>query len=65
MNTETPDLLDIVQAVAIDLRHNQAFCALLTELDNESARRVTKQFIEWSWQMLKQEHEKHLERVDT
>ena len=41
------NILDIITAVNFDLRHTAEFRRLLCNLDEEAARRVTKQYIEF------------------
>ena len=51
------DVLDIVQALNRDLRHNGNFCALLTKCDEETERRIARSYLEWLYRAL--ELDKH------
>jgi hypothetical protein len=46
------NILDIVQAVSRDLRHTESFRALLHTLDDETARKVAKAYIEFLYHAL-------------
>jgi len=46
------DVLDIIQALNRDLRHNDEFCALLHEVDDETSRRITQSYLEWLCRVL-------------
>ena len=49
------DVLDIIQAISRDLRRNREFCALLRTLDDETSRRIAKEYIEFLYHALELE----------
>ena len=53
MPTNDRNILDIITAVNTDLRHTENFRALLHPLDEDTARRVTKHYIELLYRALR------------
>jgi hypothetical protein len=46
------NILDVIQAVTRDLRHTESFRELLKTLDDETARKIAKQYIEFLYKVL-------------
>jgi hypothetical protein len=46
------NVLDIVQAITSDLRHNKEFCSHLQNLDAEASRRLARNLITLLYQSL-------------
>jgi hypothetical protein len=51
------NLLDLIQAVVRDLRHNQAFVEQLTTLDDDQARKIANSLVDWIYMTLEDEKE--------
>ena len=48
------DVLDIVRDVSRELRFNSSFVAMLYKLDEDEAQRVTRLYLEFLYQILRQ-----------
>jgi hypothetical protein len=50
------DVIDIITALNREMRFNPSFCALLHELNEVEAQRITKLYLEFLYKIVNVEH---------